>query len=452
MNIVVAGAGQVGYAVAKQLSSENHDITLIDKNIDYLNTASGSLDVICYQGNSASLEVLKDASVDKADVFIAATSEDEVNMVSGIIAKKLGAKHTMARIRNPEYITSQEDMSTLLGISMVFNPDKLAAEEIARILQFPAVSRIEKFESSDLELFTYTILPGSKLAGLKLSDIGRAFASKILVCAVERDKNVYIPDGQFELREKDSITLIGNHHDLKKFFAHYKEYRKPVKNVMVVGGGRIAVYLHEILKEENINVTLVDQSRERCEYLSDILPNANIINAKGSDAVVLKEAAYNNTDALVTLTGNDENNIVLALYAGKHGIEKTIVKINEEQFVDLVNGSNIDTIVIPKALISQRIIRYVRSINNTQGSSIIESFYRLVDDKVEVMEFEVKDNADYVGIPLKEIGLKPNILLASIIRDRKSRIPNGNTSICIGDRVIVISLKGTVTDMDSLTK
>ena len=450
MNIIIAGAGKVGYTVARQLAGEGHDVTLIDRDQARLDQAMNEMDVIGYCGNGANLSVLEDAEVRNTDVFIAATSMDEINLVSCQFAKKMGAKHTMARIRTPEYMDRIDTMRDIMELSLALNPDQVAAEEISRVLQFPSATRIETFPDTDFEIITSRIPANSRLHGVPLTELERKFGSKVLICAVERGGEVIIPKGSFVLQEGDMVTITGTHRNLRRFFTSGGSYKKPVRSVMMLGGSRIAVYLTLLLANTGVDVTIIEKDYERSRYLAEVLPTADIICADGTDTSVLQEMGLERADAFVALTSFDEDNIILSMYAEKAGVDKVICKINNEKFQPLIGASLQDTAVSPKDLMAQRIVGYVRALSNSSEDSTIEALYYLVDGRVTATEFVVGPAARCIGRPLMEMRLRKDVLLACVIRNGTSYIPDGRTVIEAGDKAVVITTNRNIRALDEI--
>ncbi|MBR6208620.1 MAG: Trk system potassium transporter TrkA [Oscillospiraceae bacterium] len=450
MNIIIAGAGEVGYAVAKDLAGEGHNVTLIDQDRARLERSMNAIDVIGYCGNSANLNVLEEAEIHTADVFIAATSGDEINLVSCQFAKKLGAKHTMARIRNPEYIGRIDTMREIMDLTLALNPDQVAAEEIARVLQFPTASRIERFPDSEFEIVTVRIPAESHLHQLSLQDMDRKSSSRVLVCAVERDNTVTIPKGSFVLQAGDLVSLTGTPRDLRRFFTSAGAYKRPVRNVMLLGGSRIAVYLTRLLEKTEVSVTIIEQKPQRAAYLAEILRGADILCADGTDTSVLKEAGLSQADGFVALTGSDEDNIILSMFADQAGVEKVICKVNDDKFTGLMGSAFQDTTVSPKELMAQRIVGCIRALDQSGQDSTMEALYYLLDGRVVATEFVAGPEARCVGKPLKDLRLRPNVLLPLVIHDKQSSIPNGRTVICPGDKVVVITTNRDIGMLDEI--
>ena len=449
LKIIVAGAGKVGYTVAEQLADEGHDITIIDSNPDKINHVSNDLDVISIEGNGASIDLLEEAGVRTADMLIAATGQDEINMICCMAARRLGTKYTVARIRNPEYLSQSEFLRETLGLSMAINPDLEAAAEISRILQFPSAARVETFSHGRVDLGTYNIPHDSKLGGMPLRHISDKFRAKVLVCAVERGEDVCIPNGKYILHTDDRISIAGSQPELRSFFMNSGAYKKPVSSVIIMGGSRIAIYLTKLLTAAGISVTIIERNLEKCDHLAETLPKARIIQGDATRRDVLMEEGLKNADAFVALSGYDEDNIIISMYAATLGVSKVVTKINEEHFSEMLDNTNLDCLVCPKLLVAQQITRYVRAMQNSMGSSV-ETLYRLVDRRVEALEFIVGESSRCAGKTLKELELKPGILIASVIREGKSAIPDGSTVISPGDRAIVVTTTSGLKDLDSI--
>jgi len=450
MNIIIAGAGKVGYTVARQLAGEGHDVTLIDRDQARLDQAMNEMDVIGYCGNSSNLTVLEDAEVRSADVFIAATSMDEINLVSCQFAKKMGARHTMARIRTPEYMDRIDTMRDIMELSLALNPDQVAAEEISRVLQFPSATRIETFPDSDFEIISFRIPANSRLHDVPLMEMERKFGAKVLICAVERGGEIIIPKGSFVLQEGDMVTITGTHRSLRRFFTSGGTYRKPVRSVMMLGGSRIAVYLTLLLANTGVEVTIIEKDYDRSRYLAEVLPTADIICGDGTDTSMLQEIGLERADAFVALTSYDEDNIILSMYAEQLGVDKVICKVNNEKFQSLIGSALRDTTVSPKDLMAQRIVGYVRALSNSSEDSTIEALYYLVDGRVTATEFVVGHAARCVGTPLMDLRLRKDVLLACVIRNGKSYIPDGRTVIQPEDKVVVITTNRNIKALDEI--
>lgn len=449
MKIIIAGAGKVGSSVAGILAGEGHDITVIDKRSDIISNISNNLDVICVQGSATSSDTLIEAGAKDADLVLAATRNDEINMVCGISARKLGTKHVIARIRDTAYLHETEFLREALGLSAVVNPEYECAREISRILRFPSANRVDTFAKGSAELIDHRVLPGSKLCGKQLKELPQIFGAKVLVGVVQRGSEVIIPNGDFSIQENDRLSVTGASKELRRFFTATGEYRKPVKRVMIMGGSRIAVYLAKLLIETGISVTIVELNRELCRELSEEMPQARIINADASSGDVLLEEGLESMDAFVALTGDDGSNIITSIYAKSCKVGKIVVKVNREYYSEILSSAGIESVVTPRVLVSQQLARYVRAMSNSVGSSM-ETLYRFADGKVEALEFVVSESSACTGKALKELKLKSNIIVAALVRGKHTIIPDGNTDIRPGDHAIIIAKAGQLKELDSI--
>lgn len=452
MKVVIVGDGKVGGTIASQLATEGHDIIVIDNNTTVLTNAVNTMDIISVEGNGASLEVQRRAGVEAADILIAATSADEVNMLACLLGKKLGAKHTIARVRSPEYISQISFLKDELGLSMSVNPELAAAGEISRLLRFPSALKIEPFARGRVELVEVRIPERSVLDGMPLWAIYKEFQVKILICAVQREGKVYIPGGAFVLRAGDKINVTAPHLEIANFFRIIGIFRNSVKSVMIIGGGRLAYYLAKEMLSMRVRVKIIELDMKRCEYLCEKLPEAVIINGDGTDKELLQEEGLEKTDAVVALTSMDEENIVVSLYAKVKKVSKVIAKINRISFDEILDKLDIDGFISPKTIAANNIVRYVRAMQNSVGSSNVETLHRLINDQVEALEFRVNENSPVVGIPLKDLQTKDELLVATIIRGTQVIIPAGNDTIEIGDNVIIVTANKHLMDLKDILK
>ena len=449
MKIIIAGSGKVGRSVASILAEEGHDITLIDSDAELINQISNELDVICVEGSATNPETLREAGAAQADLLMAATQSDEVNMVCGISARKLGTKHVIARIRDPEYLNQTEFLREALGLSVIVNPDYECAKEISRILRFPSAVRVDAFSKGSAEIVEHKVAPGSCLDGMQLKDLNRQLGAKVLVGVVERNGEASIPNGLFTLRAGDRLSITGSANELRRFFIACGSYKRPVRRVMIIGGSRTAVYLARMLLDVGMNVVIVERDRARCETLCDLVPKANIVCGDATRSDVLLEDGLGATDAFVALTGEDGDNIITSMYARDCGVPKIVAKVNREHFSDILENSGLDSIVTPKFLVAQQLARYVRAMDNSLGSRM-ETLYRLADGQVEALEFKIGADSALVGTPLKDLKLKPNILISAVIRGNRSIIPDGSSVIQPDDHAVIVAKAGRILDVDEI--
>lgn len=449
MRIVIVGNGKVGSTLAEQLSGEGHDITVIDKSQKNIDNTLNSLDVMGVCGNGASYRVLLEADVPKADLLIACTSQDEINLLCCLVGKKLGAGNTIARVRNPEYSDQLVFMREELGLSMSINPERAAASELFRLLKFPSALKIENFSNKRVEIAEIKLREKSSLDGVYLRDLHKSFKGRALICAVQRGGEVRIPDGNFMLKSGDKISIIAPARDMLDFFSSLVGIKPEARNVMLIGGGRITFYLARMLSENGAKVKIIDIDPVRCAELGALLPKAMVICGDGTDQELLCEEGIKEADAVVALTGLDEENIILALYAQSVIDGKVITKVNRASLSAIAEKVGLESIISPRSLTASIIIRYVRAMQNSLGSNI-ETLHRLVNGQVEALEFRVNDTFPRLGVPLKDLELRPNILIGCISRSGRTIIPGGHDCIESGDRVIVITTNLRLDDLSDI--
>nr|WP_294491942.1 Trk system potassium transporter TrkA [uncultured Mediterraneibacter sp.] len=450
MKIVIIGDGKVGYKLAKQLSVENYDVVMIDSNEKKLKYAVDRLDIACVTGDAADARVQKEADVPHADLVIACTSADECNMLSCLIARRLGAKHTIARVRNPIYFNQIGLLKEDLHLSMAVNPERIVADEISRLLLFPDASKIETFVKGRVELVEFPIQKESRLVDMSLADMYEKFQIKLLVCAVEHCGDVLIPDGDYVIRQGDKLHIAVSHQEMERFFKLLGKHKAKIRKVIICGGGRVAYYLAVQLCAIGMQVKIIERDVSRCEELCELLPKATIINGDATDHDLLLEEGIEDADAFVALTGMDEENIITSLFAKSQGSAKIITKVNEDRRALMVEDFGIDSIVSAKTATADAILSYVRARKNSQGSANIETLYQLVDEKVEALEFIIKSETGYTGIPLKNLTLKSNNLIACIARKREIIIPGGDDCMEAGDSVIVVTMEKHIEDIEDI--
>lgn len=450
MKIVIIGDGKVGYKLAVRLSEENYDIVLIDQNEGKLQEALTRMDIFCIPGNGADVEIQKQADVPHSDLVIACASTDELNMLTCLLARRLGAKHTIARVRNPIYYKQIGILKEDLHLSMTVNPELAASNEVLRILLFPEASKVETFMKGRVELVEYPLYEGSSLNGISLAEVYKKFQIKILVCAVKRGNEVYIPDGEFVLKTGDRLHIAAAHQDLRSFFKALGRKNSKIKNVLICGGGHVCFYLTLQLLQVGMQVKIIEQNKERCEELCELLPKATVIHGNAADQELLMEEGIANADAFVALTSMDEENIIMGLFAKSQGVPKIIAKVNEDTRAQMVEGMGIDSIISAKSAAADEILGYVRARNNSYSSANVETLYRLVNGKVEALEFIIKKECEYTNIPLKNLPTKKNFLIACIGRRRQIIIPGGDDYLEVGDSVIIITKDHIISDLSDI--
>ena len=450
MEIVIIGDGKVGYKLAKHLSVEDYDVVLIDNNEKKLRFAMDRLDIACVTGDGVDAEIQREAGVPHADLVIACTSADELNMLSCLIARRLGARHTIARVRNPIYFKQIGLLKEDLHLSMAVNPELIVADEIFRMLMFPDASKVETFVKGRVELIEYPVHEDSRLIGMSLADMYNKYQIRVLVCAVERRGEVLIPDGDYVIQQGDCLHITAPHKEVELFFKLLGKHRQKIKKVIICGGGRVAYYLSRQLCSIGMQVKILEKNETRSEELCELLPKAVIINGDATDHDLLLEEGIEDADAFVALTGMDEENIITSLFAQTQGVGKIIVKINEDRRAHMVEDLGIDSIVSAKTATADAILSYVRARKNSQGSANVETMYQLVDEKVEALEFIIKSETDYTGIPLKNLSLKSNNLIACIARKRQIIIPGGDDCMEVGDSVIVVTMEKQIEDIEDI--
>ena len=437
MNIVIIGGGKVGRKLVEDFAGEGHSVVLIDERAELIEQMQDNYDVRGLAGSGIDVEVLKEAGIRSCDLAICVTDKDEINALCAIIAKKLGAKACVARIRNRQYFKQSGFMRNELGINMIVNPDLYAANEISRILRFPATIKTETFARGRVELAEIK-LPEA-LKDKPISEIYKKYKVKILICSVARGDEVIIPNGEFILREGDRIHVTASHADMAKFMKLTVPENLHIKTVMLVGGGRIAYYLANQLIESGMRVKIIENNRERCQELSEYIPKAEIILGDGTDQSLLNEEGIDSVDSFVSLTGIDEENIVISMYARMKKVDKVITKINRIPFAQMLDATGIDSVVTPKDITANIIVGYARALNEVDAEPEVVSLYRIIGNKAEAVEFQVARESELTSVPLKELKLKKNILIAAIVSNNKTIIPGGDTTIEVGDTVMVVT-------------
>ena len=450
MKIIIVGCGKVGYAIAGQMALENHDVIMVDGSAAALQKADSSLDIMCVEGNGASISVLKSAGVADADLVIAVTNGDETNLVCCLIAKKLGAKHTIARVRNTDYRRDAEMLKREIGLDMVINPDLAAAREIARIISFPAAFSVEPFARGRIDMIGFYVSAKDSLSGVPLSTFNRKRIAEVLFCAAEHEGEYIIPDGNFVPQPGDRLYMVGSKAELLKMLKGMGRTLQRARDVSILGGSRIAMYLTWELQRTNTRVRIVEKDREDCLILADELPGAMIIEGDGTDSELIASEGVFQVDAFVSLTGRDEENLLMALTAQRAGVPKVLAKMNRPNYMELVRDTGIESIISPKNIVANQITSYVRALANSEGSAV-ECLYRLMDGTVEALEFTATAKSrGLLGVPLKDLRLKKGVLLAAIVRGGKTIIPGGMTAIAEDDHVVVVTTVAALQDLEDI--
>ena len=449
MNIVIVGMGKLGRMVADNLSKEEHNITVIDNNSKHIEDTINELDVKGVVGNGASYDVQMNAEVGKADLLIAVTSNDEVNMVCCSLAKKLGVKQTTARVRNPEYNKQMTIMANEMGISMSVNPELDAANEISRILRFPSAIKVETFANGSCDLVEVKVDSSSPLVNRTLLSIRNKYNLNFLICAVKRDGQIIIPRGDFIIEAEDNIYITAESQTITKLFKNLGIYKAQVKNCMIIGGGKIAYYLASELSSLGVDVKVIEKDMKECQELSEVLPNVSIINGDGSDQKLLLEERIGSADALVTITGMDETNIIISTFAKNSNVSKVITKVNSTSYGTILESLGLDSVISPKEITSNNIIRYVRGMKGKHGSEF-KTLYRLVENKIAALEFFISQETSYTSIPLNDLHMNPSTLLACIIRNGEVIIPGGRDKLEPLDTIILVTTDPYINDISEV--
>ena len=451
MNIIIIGCGKVGTTLADQLVKEAHNVTMIDTSAEALEKFPDEIDAIRMEGNGASIEVLKEAGLDNCDVLIAVTASDELNLLCCLIARKAGHCHTIARVRNPIYGDELDFIKEQMEVSMVINPEMAAAAEISRVLRFPSAIEIDPFARGRVEMLKFKVQPEFEIAGMSVMDIAAKYPLNVLICGVERGDEVTIPGGRFVIEAGDKVSIIGSPQGSQEFFRMIGLNTNQVKNTLIVGGGTTGYYLARYLRSMKIQVKIIEKDRKRCEELSEIFDDVMVIHADGTDRSVLIEEGIATAESFVALTNLDEENVFLSLYAKNVSKAKLVTKINRFTFDELIGKMDLGTLIYPKFITADYILQYVRAMQNSIGSNV-ENLYRILDSKAEALEFIIREESAVTGVPLHEMTLKNNLLVASIVRDGKTLIPRGNDSLQVGDKVIIVTTHKGLHDITDIQR
>ncbi len=450
MNIIIAGLGKIGETLTASLVAEGHDVVIIDSNPQVIESVTNIYDVMGVCGNCADTDTLEEAGIKNAELIIAVAGSDELNMLTCFIAKKMGAKNTIARIRNPEY--NDKGLGLLkqyLDLSVIINPELLAGRELFNTLKFPSAAKVETFSVRNFEMIEQVLKEGSPLNGMSLMELRSKYKAKFLVGAVQRGSEVFIPDGNFVLHSGDRIGITAQPSEIAKLMKEMGITSSKAKNVMILGGSRTAYYLAKKLSAVGSNVTVIEKDKALCEEFCESLPKVTVINGDGANNEVLLEEGMLSADAVVSLTGMDEENILISSYASSQGVPKVIAKVNRDSLIPMAEHWGLDTVVTPRKIVSQVILKYVRALTNSEGSNM-ETLYKLMDDKVEALEFNVKEDSKLINIAFKDLSLKKNVLIAGIVRNRKIIIPSGEDCLMPRDKVIVLAANQIISRLSDI--
>lgn len=453
MNIMVVGDGKVGHTLAANLAREGHNVVIVDRNEDTLQKSEDTLDVLCVHGNGADAKTLLEAEVNKCDILIATTASDEVNMLCSLIGKRLGAKYAIARIRDPEYNKSLSLLQKELDIDLPINPEKATAMEISRLLRFPFADNIESFAKGCVEMVEFHAHKEDKVVGRPIKDLTGLLPGipQVLYCAVEREDEVLIPNGDFIIQPDDRVHVAADISTITAYFRYLGKSSHRIRDVMLLGGSRIGYYLAQLLVPMGIHVKIIENNEVKAEALSETLPNVDVIFGDGTDQDVLDQEGLAQLDAFVSLSNRDEDNLITGLYALRSGVRKVIVKNNRIAYGDMFGQMGLDSIISPKAITSDVILRYVRALSSGEGSAV-EKLYRLMNGKAEALEFIVKADLPYIGIRLQQLNLRENTLVAVIVRKGKVIVPFGGDHLEAGDNIIIITLASGIRDLSEVIR
>ncbi|SFF72509.1 Trk system potassium transporter TrkA [Streptococcus equinus] len=441
MKIIVVGGGKVGTALCRSLVEEKHDVVLIEEKEAVLKNITKRHDIMGIVGNGANFKILEQADVANCDIFIALTDKDEVNMISAVLAKQMGAKETVVRVRNPEYSNSYFKDKNFLGFSLVVNPELLTARYIANSVDFPNALSVEHFVNGRVMLMEFMISDGSKLCHMSLSQFRKKFGN-LVICAIERRGKLIIPDGDATLQTGDKIFVTGNRIDMILF--HNSMKPKYIKNMMIIGAGRISYYLLNILKNTKINLKIIENNPEQAEMFSQEFPNVHVVQGDGTAKSVLLEECVENFDAVATLTGVDEENIITSMFLETLGVPKNITKVNRTSLLEIIDPSQFSSIITPKSIAVDSMMHFIRGRVNAQDSNL-DAMHHVANGRIETLQFEIRENNKMAGKSLSSLKFKENILIAAIIRNGRTIYPTGEDVFEVGDKIVVVTFLKNIT-------
>lgn len=450
MNIMIVGCGKVGYTLVEQLSNEEHNIIVVDKNADKVRHITDDLDAMGVIGNGVSYQTLQEAGIATADLVIAVTGSDEENLLCCLIAKKTGNCQTIARVRNPIYNSEIDFLKEEFGLAMIINPELTAAREIARIFQFPSAIRVDSFARGQVEMLHCKLTKDSPLIGIKLANLHQKLRVNVLVCEVIRGDEVIIPNGNFIFQENDIIAIASSRRNAMTFFKNAGIMKNPVKNAILAGGGKISYYLAKSLIQSGIDVTIIDQNPTRADFLAEELPEATIILGDATDQSLLEQEEYQTADGFACLTGLDEENILMALHVNATSKAKTVTKVNRITFQNVIDKLDLGSIVYPRITTADYIVKYVRSASAAQHDNNVETLYKLANGKAEALEFNITDKSGITDIPLQQLKIRKNTLIGSIYRNGQVIFPGGQDMIMVGDTVMVVLSGYRLSDIEDI--
>lgn len=451
LKIIIVGCGKVGANLVDQLSKEGHDITVIDKKAEKIQDITNTYDVMGLVGNGASYSTQMEAGIEETDLIIAVTDSDELNLLCCTVAKRVGKCAAIARVRTPDYSEETGYLREQLGLALIINPELEAAREVARILYLPTALEVNSFAHGQAELVKFKVPEGNLLNGLSLAYLGKNITNDILICAVERNGEVYMPKGDFVLQSGDVVSFVSERHIARDFLKQIGLATRQVKDTMIIGASKAAYYLAKELLNMGISVKIIEKEKENCESLSVKLPKAIIINGDGTDPDILKEEGIETVQSFIPLTGIDEENIMLTLYAKQVSKAKVVTKINRVNYKQVINNLDLGSLVYPKYITSEAIIAYVRAKKNSMGSNI-ETLYHMFDSRVEAIEFIVEENSKVSGVPIKDLKLKKDVLISFINHNGHIIIPTGNDEIEDGDTVMIVTKNTGFTGIDDIVR
>ena len=446
MKIVLVGGGKVGFALCRSLVAEKHDVVLIEQNEAVLNHIVSRFDIMGLLGNGADFAILEQAGVQECDIFIALTEYDEVNMISAVLAKKMGAKETIVRVRNPEYSNAYFKEKNILGFSLIVNPELLAARAISNIIDFPNALSVERFAGGRVSLMEFVIKDSSGLCQMPISDFRKKFGN-IIVCAMERDHQLMIPSGDVTIQDKDRIFVTGNRVDMMLFHNYFKS--RAVKSLLIVGAGKIAYYLLGILKDSRIDTKVIEINPERARFFSEKFPNLYIVQGDGTAKDILLEESAPHYDAVATLTGVDEENIITSMFLDRVGVHKNITKVNRTSLLEIIHAPDFSSIITPKSIAVDAIMHFIRGRVNAQYSDL-QAMHHLANGQIETLQFHIKEANKMTAKPLSQLKLKKGVLIAAIIRKGKTIFPTGEDMLEVGDQLLVTTLLPNITKIYDL--